>query len=114
MKMIKRELLLCLTLTACVFVCALAWGSPFLSIGSGSGSGSGMTAAQQQTQTALFKGTVLRNGEQFLLSDASGQILRLDDPQRVQDFEGKTVAITGRLDQQKNMIHVERIESATV
>jgi Protein of unknown function (DUF5818) len=110
MKMIKRELVLCLTLTACVFVCALAWGSPFLSIGSGSG----MASAQQQTQTALFKGTVLRNGEQFLLSDASGQILRLDDPQRVQDFEGKTVTITGRLDQQNKMIHVERIESATV
>jgi len=111
MKTIKRELVLCLTLTAFVFVCALAWGRPFLS----AGSGTGMTSAQQQSQTtALFKGTVLRNGEEFLLRDTSGQVLHLDDPQCAEDFEGKAVTITGELDQQKMMIHVERIESATV
>lgn len=110
MKMIKRELFLCLTLTAFVFVCALAWGSPFLSIGSDNG----RAYAQQQTQSALYQGTVLRNGEQFFLRDASGQIYRLDDPQHVQSFEGKTVSITGRLDPKQKMIHVERIESATV
>lgn len=108
MKTIKRELLLCMTLTAFVFVCALAWGKPFLSIASGTGT----AYAQQQTQAAQFKGTVLRNGEQFLLRDVSGQIFRLDDPQRVQAFEGKAVTITGRLDHEKKTIHVERIESA--
>lgn len=108
MKMIKRELVLCLTLTAFVFVCALAWGSPFLSIGSGSGT----AHAQQQAQSALFKGTVLRNGEQFLLRNGSGQIFRLDGAQPVQPFEGKAVTVTGRLDEQKNTIHIERIDSA--
>lgn len=108
MKTIKRELLLCVTLTAFVFVCALAWGKPFLSMGS-----AGMAYAQQQGQSALFKGTVLRNGEQFFLRDASGQFFRLDDPQQVQPFEGKAVTVTGRLDQQNKLIHVERIEAAT-
>ncbi len=30
MQMIKRELYLCVSVTALVFVCALAWGSPFI------------------------------------------------------------------------------------
>jgi hypothetical protein len=109
-KMIKRELVLCLTLTAFVFVCGLAWGRPFLSIGSGSG----MAFSQQHAQAVLFEGTVLSNGEQFLLRDTSGQVFRLDDSQNVQAFEGKAVTITGRVDQQKKTIHIERIESATV
>lgn len=110
MKMIKRELLLCMTLTAFVFVCALAWGSPFLSIASVAGT----AYAQQQSQSTQMKGTILRNGEQFLLRDVSGRVFRLDDPQHVLAFEGKAVTITGRLDQQTKTIHVERIESVNV
>lgn len=110
MKTIKRELVLCLTLTAFVFVCALAWGSPFLSIRSGSGA----SLTQQQIQPAVFKGTVVRNGEQFLLRDVSGQFFRLDAAQHVRPFEGKAVTITGRLDRQTKTIRIEWIDPAAV
>ncbi len=112
MKLIKRELLLCIALTAFVFVCALAWGSPFLAIGSGFDA---VHAQEPQTARAEgFNGTIEREGEQFLLRDASGQVYLLDDAQRVQPFEGKTVTITGTLDRSANAIHVERIDSATI
>lgn len=108
MKVIKRELLLCLAVSAFVFVCALAWGNPFLA--------NVTTAATHapQVEFAVFKGTVLRNGEQFILRDGSGQIYRLDDSAHLQSFENKTVSINGRLDTGSRTIHVEQIVSATV
>ncbi len=118
MQLIKRDLILCIAFTAFVFVCALAWGSPFF--GNTAGSGAVLTQSQapesqvQQTQTAMFRGTVERNGEQFMLRDSSGQVFRLDDPEQAQSFEGKDVTITGRLDNSSRTIHVERIESAMV
>ncbi len=111
MKTIKRELFLCAALTAFVFVCALAWGSPFLS------SGSGTAAAHAEHQIAhsvLIQGTVVRDGAQFLLRDISGQVYQLDDARQLQSFEGKAVTVTGKLDPQSMMIHVESVDSATV
>ena len=46
------------------------------------------------------------------LREAGGQIYRLDDPQHAQSFEGKSVKVTGKLDTEAKLIHVERIESA--
>lgn len=111
MKLIKRELLLCMALTAFVFVCALAWGRPFLSVGSSSVA---VHAQTRQTHVSAFEGTVVRSGDAFVLRDASGQDLRLDDAAHVQSYEGKAVTITGRLDPAAKSIHVERVESATV
>jgi hypothetical protein len=54
----------------------------------------------------------MRNGEQFVLRESSGQIYRLDDPQHAQPFEGKAVKVTGQLDTEAKLIHVQRIESA--
>lgn len=108
MKTIKRELLLCAALSAFVFVCALAWGSPFLAIGSGS-----VAAYSQPARSAQFKGTIVASGGQFLLRDGSGHAFPLDNPQRVQSFAGKNVTITGTQSASKT-IHVNRIESATI
>lgn len=119
MKLIKRDLILCIAFTAFVFVCALAWGSPFI----GNFAGSGATPAQAQAQpvsaqssaqSSVFRGTVVRNGEQFMLRDGSGQVFRLDNPEQAQSFEGKDVTITGSLDLGSRLIHVDRIESVTV
>jgi hypothetical protein len=107
MKIIKRELLLCLAVSAFAFVCALTWGNPFLA----NISSAAAATHSQQTHSAEFKGTVLRDGEQFLLRDAAGQIYHLDDPARVQSFEDKAVSITGRLDSNTKTIHVERVEA---
>ncbi|MGA7340643.1 MAG: DUF5818 domain-containing protein [Terracidiphilus sp.] len=105
----KRDLVLAISLSALVFLCALAWGKPFISSGSGA---TPAQAQQSQAQTATFSGTVERDGEQFVLRDSSGKIYRLDDPQRAQPFEGKAVKVTGRLDTEAATIHVERIEAA--
>jgi hypothetical protein len=104
---LKRELLLGVALTAFVFVCAWAWGSPFISAPATA------AQAQSQAQSATFSGTIMRNGEQFVLRETSGQIYRLDDPKDAQAFEGKPVTVTGKLDPSARLIHVERIAPAT-
>ena len=65
---------------------------------------------QSQAQTATFTGTVVKNGDQFALRDSSGAVYTLDDSQRAKPFEGKTVKVTGQLDEQAKVIHVESIE----
>lgn len=65
---------------------------------------------QSQAQTATFTGTVVKNGKQFALRDSSGAVYTLDDSQRAKPFEGKTVKVTGQLDEQAKVIHVENIE----
>jgi uncharacterized protein YdeI (BOF family) len=111
---LKRDLTLAAAISALVFMCALAWGRPFISSGSAEAPVQAQqTQAQQgQGQTGTYTGTVLRNGEQFVLRDAAGQIYRLDDPREAQTFEGKPVKVTGKLDTDARLIHVERIEPA--
>ena len=106
---LKRDLTLAAAISALVFMCALAWGRPFISTGSAEAP---VQAQQTQAQTGTYTGTVLRNGEQFVLRDAAGQIYRLDDPREAQTFEGKPVKVTGKLDTDARLIHVERIEPA--
>lgn len=102
---LKREVILGAALTAFVFVCAWAWGAPFVAP-----TASAATATvQSQSQAATFSGTIQRNGEQFVLREASGQIYRLDDPRDAQPFEGRSVTVTGKLDSSEKLIHVERI-----
>lgn len=111
MKTIKRELFLCAALTAFVFVCGLAWGSPFLALGSSST----VAHAQRQVASSVYiQGTVVRDGARLLLRDAAGQFYQLDDTAHLQSFEGKAVTVTGRLDAKSKMIHVESVDSATV
>jgi hypothetical protein len=94
-------------------MCALAWGKPFVATGSAEAPVQAQQVQAQQGQTGTFTGTVLRNGEQFVLRDTAGQIYRLDDPREAQTFEGKPVKVTGKLDTEARLIHVERIEAAT-
>ena len=68
------------------------------------------TPGQSQKQVATFTGTIAHNGEQYVLRDSSGIIYTLDDAARAKQFDGKTVKVTGQLDQEAKMIHVESIE----
>ena len=70
-------------------------------------------AAQQspQTKAKTFTGTVMKDGEHFVLSDPSGKSsYGLDDSRKASQFEGKKVKVTGTIDAANNMIHVETIE----
>ena len=64
-----------------------------------------------QSKTTTFTGTVVKDGEQYVLRDSSGSIYKLDDSSRAQAFEGKTVKVTGRLDPDSKMIHVDSIQA---
>jgi hypothetical protein len=108
---IVRDLTFGIAVSVFVFVCALSWGGPF--IAAARASGAPAQAQSSQAQSTTFNGTIMRNGEQFVLRETSGQIYRLDDPQHAQPFEGKAVKVTGRLDMEAKLIHVQRIESAT-
>jgi uncharacterized protein YdeI (BOF family) len=130
MRSIKQDLSAGFGLSALVFTCALAWGSPFVSGSSAASTPvSSLTKAQDQPQQAqdqpqqapsqqsqdkssTFTGTIVHDGGQYLLRDSSGQVYKLDDPDRAKPFEGKTVKVIGHLDMEAKLIHVEKIESA--
>jgi hypothetical protein len=67
--------------------------------------------SQAQREAETFFGTILKNGENFVLSDsATKSKYVLDSPQKVSRYEGMTVKVTGTLDVAKSLIHVETIE----
>jgi uncharacterized protein YdeI (BOF family) len=66
---------------------------------------------QNSTKTTTFTGTVVKDGEQYVLRDSSGGVYKLDDSSRAQAFEGKTVKVTGKLDADSKMIHVDSIQA---
>jgi uncharacterized protein YdeI (BOF family) len=65
----------------------------------------------QDSAKTTFTGTVMKNGEQYVLRDSSGSVYKLDDSSRAQSFEGKTVKITGQLDADSKVIHVVTIQA---
>lgn len=66
---------------------------------------------QDTAKSTTFTGTVVKDGEQYVLRDSTGSVYKLDDSSRAQAFEGKTVKVTGRLDSNSKMIHVDSIEA---
>jgi hypothetical protein len=67
-----------------------------------------------QAQSSTFTGTIVKDGEQFLLKDSTGAMYKLDDSSRAQSFEGKSVKVTGKLDTDAKLIHVDNIEALAV
>jgi hypothetical protein len=75
-------------------------------------------AAQQndvQTQEAKpFSGTIMKEKGKLVLKDTAANIsYQLDDQEKAKQFVGKQVKVTGKLDMNTNLIHVETIESAS-
>ena len=66
---------------------------------------------QTQTKDETFFGTILRNGDNFVLSDsATKSKYTLDNSRMASRYEGIAVQVTGRLDADSNSIHVETIK----
>jgi len=110
MRSIKRDLIDLSILSAFVLAFALAWGGPF--VGASPAYSQDQAQMQQQQQAQTFTGTVVRDGGQYVLRDSSGQTYKLDNPDQAKQYEGKTVKVTGTLDQQAMTIHVQNIEPA--
>jgi hypothetical protein len=69
--------------------------------------------ANDQSPIHTFNGTVTKNGDQFVLSDAKTQKwYQLDDQNAASKFEGKNVTVTGTLDVIKNIIRIQSIAEA--
>jgi uncharacterized protein YxjI len=61
-----------------------------------------------------FTGTIMRNGDQFVLNDAKTHTLyQLDDQTAASKFEEKKVTVTGTLDTVKNLIRIQSIADST-
>ncbi|MFZ0339846.1 MAG: DUF5818 domain-containing protein [Terracidiphilus sp.] len=115
MRSIKRNLIDFSALVAMVLAFTVAWGKPFVVAGSAHAQEQAQPQQQpdqSQTKSATFTGMIVKNGDQYVLRDSSGQIFGLDDSEKAKPFEGKTVKVTGQLDEQAKVIHVEDIEAA--
>jgi hypothetical protein len=68
---------------------------------------------QQQPEVRTFTGRISKSGEKFVLEDASAKAsYQLDDQKKAQQYQGKNVRVTGTLDADNNLIHVQAIEEA--
>ncbi len=80
-------------------------------------------AAQQQTQPQSdaqaqdakpFSGMILKEKGKLVLKDTVSNVsYQLDDQDKARQFEGKQVKVTGKLDTNTNLIHIESIEPLT-
>ena len=115
MRSFKRNLIDFSALVAIVVAFALAWGSPFVAAVRAHAQEQAQPQQQPdqgQAKASTFTGTVVKNGDQYMLRDSSGQIFGLDDSDKAKPFEGKTVKVTGQLDEQAKVIHVQDIQAA--
>ncbi|MGB6988804.1 MAG: DUF5818 domain-containing protein, partial [Candidatus Sulfotelmatobacter sp.] len=83
---------------------------PFLSAGS-SAAASAVSALQTPLHATTVNGTVKRSGDQVYLNDGFGKVYRLDNAEHMRPFEGRLVTVTGQLNSQSMLIHVEKIET---
>jgi hypothetical protein len=66
---------------------------------------------QSQQKAKIFSGTIIKNGDNFVLSDTASKLSYiLDDAAKASPFEGKKVKVTGTVDVATNTIHVESIQ----
>ena len=66
---------------------------------------------QAPPEAETFMGTILKSGENFVLSDSATKTrYSLDDPRKARPIEGMTVKVTGTLDIANNLIHVHAIQ----
>ena len=68
--------------------------------------------SQGKAESKTFTGTVVKSGSAYVLRDSSGQVYKLDNPQSAKPYAGKPVKVTGQLDEQAMLIHVESIEGS--
>ena len=64
----------------------------------------------QQDAATSFSGTIIKSGEQFVLSTADNVNFQLDDQERAKKFVGTRVRVRGSVDSTGHKIHVEKIE----
>jgi|HubBroStandDraft_4_1064222.scaffolds.fasta_scaffold76625_3 hypothetical protein len=72
-----------------------------------------LTSFQQQSEQTekVFSGTIIKSGDEFMLSDAANKLSYvLDNAEKARQYEGKKVKVTGTVNIASNTIHVESIQ----
>jgi Protein of unknown function (DUF5818) len=70
-----------------------------------------ISQTQGQPEAKTFTRTILKSGENFVLSEsATKSRYLLDNQDRARPYEGKNVKITGTIDGASNLIHIENIQ----
>lgn len=120
MQSIKRNFTVGAALSALTLAFAIA---PFLAVAARAQEPGKQPPAPQQPQpqmpdqtqpksSSTFTGTIVKDGDGYSLHASTGSTYKLDDSSKAQQFEGKSVKVTGQLDEQAKMIHVENIEGS--
>jgi uncharacterized protein YdeI (BOF family) len=65
---------------------------------------------QSDAKAVVVTGKIVKSGAAYILRDATGVEYRLDAPDKAQPYEGKSVRITGKLEAETKLLHVESIE----
>jgi hypothetical protein len=58
----------------------------------------------------VVTGTIVKSGSNLVLRDMSGDVYQLDAQDKAQPYEGKSVKVSGKLEADSKLIHVESIE----
>jgi hypothetical protein len=61
----------------------------------------------QSQQDQIFKGTIVKAGDKWVLQAASGKSFDLDNQNLAKQYEGKPVRVQGTLDQDGKTIHMK-------
>jgi hypothetical protein len=87
-------------------------GWPYLSFTLASTALQSTPTQQESKQKAkIFSGTIIKNGDSFILSDSASKLAYvLGDAEKASEFVGKKVKVTGTVDVANNTIHVETIQ----
>jgi hypothetical protein len=59
----------------------------------------------------VYMGTILKDGNAYVLKTGN-QTYLLDSQKKAKNYNGRNVQLTGRLDNDKKLIHVEKIEAS--
>ena len=67
----------------------------------------------QSADVRTFSGKIEKANGKYVLEDPSAKTpFAIDDQKAAKKYEGKSVVITGSLDDSSNTIHVQKIEAA--
>jgi hypothetical protein len=70
-------------------------------------------AHNQPADVRTFSGKIAKANGKYVLEDPSAKTpFALDDQKAAKKYEGKSVVVTGSLDDSSNTIHVQKIEAA--
>ncbi len=68
------------------------------------------TAGSQAPTAQSFTGTISKESDSFVLKVSPTTSYKLDNQQEIQQYEGQRVRVTGTLESEINLIHVDKIE----